>query len=507
MGLGKNEQLHLICEYENNKDKCPKKCSKCAISIKKEADHALESNHVEDAIKQYKKSLFADSKYAEAWCCLGNAYRMKFEYNNALSAFNKALSIDSQYGYAMFRKAVTLRDLGNLDAAMSLTNDILELYDDPNVRDFKAELIRIGIRDTKGVYTLQKAIDTLTDKAYEIITNNNLFDADGKIHSIPVVYRKEDFSDKILTFCKRRYNSLGNEKVWSESILAAFYGSAYVALKYFQSPEEFNSVDPFEYLINNVNLEEIDRSAEKLLGIRGDDNQSEKIWNIIYPLVTAATPILSKIEPSSDLNPAMQDVTEDAYVIGMQLAKWHYKQEEKKSIKPSLNEALKKLADSAKDYVYTPEPRGKVALKVVESVPLYFRCDKCGQRTSIEVFYDNVDTIIDKYNALAGKFTQLGYPTTVKCVCNQCADKYYPTNDYLVKNNFVFSVTRPDYDKPIDSFPQTNQYSDSGYRIALAFLEGANTLTKLSETTHTKYSPEGYLGCIHRVLGDIIDKS
>ena len=48
---------------------------------------------------------------------MANAYGMKSEYNNALTAFNKALAIDSQYGKAMFGKAITLRNLGKLEQA------------------------------------------------------------------------------------------------------------------------------------------------------------------------------------------------------------------------------------------------------------------------------------------------------------------------------------------------------------------------------------------------------
>lgn len=116
MGLGRNEKLHLSCAYDGHEDDCPKECSKCAISIKTDGDIALASNRLNDAIRQYKKALFVDPKFAEAWCNLANAYGMESEYHNALSAFNKALAIDPQYGKAMFGKAVTLRNLGKLDA-------------------------------------------------------------------------------------------------------------------------------------------------------------------------------------------------------------------------------------------------------------------------------------------------------------------------------------------------------------------------------------------------------
>jgi len=79
---------------------------------------------------------------------------MKLEYNNALSAFNKALAIDPKYGKAMFGKAITLRNLGKLEAALSLVNEIVELYDDPNVQKFLAGLRMAGDKDPAIVYSL-----------------------------------------------------------------------------------------------------------------------------------------------------------------------------------------------------------------------------------------------------------------------------------------------------------------------------------------------------------------
>jgi tetratricopeptide (TPR) repeat protein len=322
--LGRDESKHISCQYVGHENDCPKDCEKCAISIKTDGDVFLASNRLNDAIKQYKKALFVEPKFAEAWCNLANAYGMKSEYNNALSAFNKALAIDPQYGKAMFGKAVTLRNLGELDAAMKLANNILELYDDLNVHNFKEKLASAGVKDTAAIYSLQEAIDTMTDIAYEIIVSNNLLAKDGQIHTIREIDSKVDFARRIYAFCKRRYSSLGDKKVWSESILAAFYGSAYVVLKYYLNPNEFNNVNPFDYLSNNVNLEELDRNTERILGIREDDKQSEKVWNIIYSFVTASTPILEGVEPTSDLDAAVMDASESAYVMGMLLAMRHH---------------------------------------------------------------------------------------------------------------------------------------------------------------------------------------
>lgn len=510
MGLGRNERLHLTCNYEGHENDCPKECSKCAISIKTDGDIALASIRINDAIKQYKKALFGEPKFAEAWCNLGNAFGVKSEFNNALSAFNKALAIDPQYGKAMFGKAITLRNLGKLDAAMALANEILELYDDSDVQNFKNELRESGVRDTAGVFSLQKAIDAITDHAYEIILSNSLLDKDGQIHTIRAIDKKEEFASRIYAFCKKRYNSLGREKVWSESILAAFYGSAYIALKYYQNPNELSNTDPFDYLRNTVDLEELDRNTEKLLGIRGDDNQSEKVWNIVYSFVKASTPILEGVEPASDLDAAIRDASESAYVMGMLLAMRHHDQEEVKAKRSALDNALEKLAASTKEYNYTPPKRSAMCYSVIppNEVPLFFRCDGCSKGTSIEVddCGGSEKMIIDQYKSIASEFTKLGYPATVKCYCNECANKYFPSLNGYSTNNFVFSVSRPDCKKPINSFPQTHSFNPFQYKIALAFLRGADTLTKLSEATDTKLGADVYLKHVHNVLGNVVPK-
>ena len=510
MALGRDRTKHITCEYIGHEDDCKNECSKCAIAMKKSGDTALVSNHISDAVKQYKKALFANPRFADAWCGLANAYSVNGEYNNALSAYNKALSIDSRYGDAMFGKAKTLQELGKPNEAMVLANEIFELYDDSSVQSFKSELKKSGIRDTEGAYSLQKAIDTMTDNAYEIIVNNNLLDKDGQIHTIQSIDNKEDFSSNIFAFCKKRYSSLGNTKVWSESIIAAFYGSAYIALKYYQNPNEFNNISLFDYLSDNVNLEEIDRNTEKLLGIRDNDNQSEKVWNIVYSFVTSSSSILEKVEPASDLDAAVRDATESAYVMGMLLAMRHHDQVEIKVKRSALDDALEKLAESTKDYNYSPPERSAMCYSMREPaiLSLQFVCDECGQSASIEVFDDggSEEKIIERYKDVASEFTKLGYPAVLKCYCNECAHSYSISHHLFSTKNFVFSVSRPDCDIPIDSFPQTLRFNDFQYKVALAFLRGADTLTKLSEATDTKLSARTYLEHVHNVLGNVITK-
>lgn len=509
--LGRNEKVHPSCAYKGRESSCPKQCAKCAIAIKTDGDVALSANNFDEAIKQYKKALFVDPKFAEAWCNLASVYGMKSEYNNALSAFNKALAIDPQYGKAMYGKAVTLKNLGKLDSAMNLINEILDLYDDPNVRTFKAELLKNGVRDNVGVYSLQQAIDKMTNKGYEILIAKKLLDKDGKIRLIREIECKTSFASKLYSFCKRRYGSLGNEKVWSESILAAFYGSAYVTLCYYQKPEALKNVDPFDYLYNNANLEELDRCTEKLLGIRGNDTEAEKVWNIVYPFVILCKPILEGVEPLSDLDAAVRDATESAYVMGMLFAMRQHDQAEERENRTQLNKALEKLAGSTKDYNYTPPERNArcYSIRAPEVVPFSFRCDGCGKVSSIKVNDEGgrEKQIIVRYKSIANEFTRLGYPAAVKCFCDQCANRYYPSGNIYRIHNFVFALSRPDRNKPVISFPKTRSFSDFEYNVALAFLKGADTIPKLAAATDTQLSADVYLEHVHNVLGNVMAKT
>ena len=317
MGLGRNEEKHLLCSYVGRENECPNNCAKCAISIKTDGDIALTQNLPEMAIKHYKRAVFVEPKFAEAWCNMGNAYGMKSEYNNAISAFNKAILIDPLYGKALFGKAITLRNQGKLDEALAIANEILDLYEDSAVDTFIADLTSKGARDNSRAYSLEKAIDVMTDKAYRIVQENGLLDADGKVSTEKEIYCKEDFAASVLSYCKKRYASLGKDKVWSESILASFYGSICATLLYYADRTEFNNISPYEYLKDHINLDELDRNAEKLLGIRNDENKREELWNIIFSYVKFCKNIIDKVEPESDREASVLDAAESAYMMGM----------------------------------------------------------------------------------------------------------------------------------------------------------------------------------------------
>lgn len=509
IGLERDEVKHISCNFEGHEGDCPKDCNKCAISIKTDGDIALAQNDFELAIKQYKKAVFIEPKFAEAWVNMGNVYGMRSEYNNAISAFNKAIAIDTTYGKALFGKAIALKNQGSLDEAMTLANEILKLYDDDSVEEFKKGLLKAGVKEKSSIYSLKKAIDLMTDEAYELINQNNLLDADGKISTEHKICCKEAFVRSIFAYCKKRYNSLGNDKIWSESIISAFYGSICTTLLYYGDSKGFEDIEPFEYLHDHVDIDELERNAEKFLNIRQSEEKIDELWNLIYSFVTSCKKIISKLEDSSESEAAVIDASESAYIMGMLFAMRH--NEKKQEKRASLDAALKKLADSTKDYNYTPPERSAMcySIRIPEQVSVYYRCLCCGKTVKVEVDKEGgkeqqtFDGVFEKYKVLSRKFTELGYPSEVKRVCDDCAKQKYPSFGIHHTINMVFSLTRKDCGKIINSYPALSWFEETPYKIALAFLNGADTLQKLSGATDTKLSANNYLKHIHNVLGDI----
>jgi hypothetical protein len=78
-----------------------------------------------------------------------------------------------------------------------------------------------------------------------------------------------------------------------------------------------------------------------------------------------------------------------------------------------------------------------------------------------------------------------------------------PSKRYY-EDSFMFSLSFPGSTEVIWSFPSTWSFSDLQYRVALAFLQGENTIEKISQATNTRLSAKTYLDYINTVLGTTI---
>ena len=114
--------------------------------------------------------------------------------------------------------------------------------------------------------------------------------------------------------------------------------------------------------------------------------------------------------------------------------------------------------------------------------------------------YMGSEDIINKYRELSKEFIALGHKAEVMCFCDACAEKFHPSFSSWRKNNIVFAFTAKGSNTPVYSFPHSWDYYDFEYKIALAFLKGADTIGQLSEDTNSKLDSDEYLN-IRTVIG------
>lgn len=311
-GLGKLEHKHISCAYKGRETDCPQKCKKCAIKMKNNGDVALAKEQLDESIKLYKKAVFIEPKFAEAWVNLGNAYGMKGEYNNALLAFDKALGVDFAYGEALLGQAIMLRNLGSIGKAAELADLILATYPDADgVQKF---------RETLGsVVSVNKAMNRIKQRTYIILEENGLLSPKDEVISEEAILCQADYSACVLRFCYKHYATSILNKIYSESMLTAFYGSLCTTLFYYNDKKGFNGIHPFEYLSNHINIEDTEITAEQLLGIRNDKKACIELWNMIYDYVTFACETIELVS-AEEIDIAIQSATEHAYIMGMAYA-------------------------------------------------------------------------------------------------------------------------------------------------------------------------------------------
>lgn len=502
--LGRDESKHISCDYEGREDDCPKDCSKCPISIKTDGDMALAQNKLDEAIRFYKKAVFAAPKFAEAWVNLGNAYGMKSEYNSALSAFDKAIAVDPVYGKALFGKAITLRNMGKLDEAMKVANLLIELYGADDVLAFKQGLLDRGVKDNKYLFENKKLIVELDNYAYEIMQEHNLLDDNGRIPVIDGLYQPDTFVPQVMDYCRKQYTSLGEAKVRGEYIITSFYGSICATLLHHKDPSLYSTVSAFEYLREHIDVEFTDVNAERMLNTKAGEDKAEYIWQIISPYVGFSTSIFKKVSVLTD--ELIMAAMKRAYELGMLTAFYYLDGKDKKhtivATRAELDKALSKLAASSSNYE-DPPPESAMcySIRVPSEVEIQFRCEECSKVATMSV-YEGSEDLAKRYKALAKEFMDLGYEASARCVCKECAERYSRGTRYRT-NHIIFSFRSKDSARPKYSFPSSWSYKSFEYEVALCFLKGATTVEALSEETGTRLSASAYINHVENVIGKI----
>ena len=89
-----------------------------------------EQRKPDEAIAAYNKALSIKPDYAEAYNNMGNALKDQGKLDEAIAAYNKALSIKPDYANAYNNMGVTLQEQGKLDDAIAAYNKALSIKPD-----------------------------------------------------------------------------------------------------------------------------------------------------------------------------------------------------------------------------------------------------------------------------------------------------------------------------------------------------------------------------------------
>lgn len=491
-----------------------------AESMKKQGDVEASQKNYDEAMRYYKRAAFINPVYVDAWCGLAQMYMNLTQSNNALLMAEKALAIEPNNRESLLLKAQILHSLKKTAEAIKTVDALLEAHPDDAAKRYRD---RLSLESDSLTITLDSAIKLMTDRAYQVCMDNELLNDDGGITLEEEINQQTDFVNGIMTFCKKQYSALGSDKVWSESIFAAFYGAMAMTLMYYKDADGFSGTSPVQYLADHADLGDIERKAEIMLGYDDNSKEAQKLWDTIYQYVTFCRKTIAKIRPETDVNAAVQDACESAYAIGMLLAMRANEEvlhtnahiQNKVDINRSnIDSALEKVSqENPKDE--PPKERSAMCYSIAERIPLSqdrripvqatvpFRCDHCGKVFYIQVNNDDsrAGQIIERYKSILPRFKEFGYTATMHCYCDNCAKRFVPEFGGTLKTLTV-TVTKDSTKVSKTSFLMRSAFNPFPLNVALASLRGARTIEQLKAATETDYPDGDYYKIVRRVLGE-----
>jgi tetratricopeptide (TPR) repeat protein/serine/threonine protein kinase len=175
-----------------------------------------------DALSAFNKALELDPNKAHAWYYKGITLRSLGQYNDALTALDKAIQLDPNKAYAWNSKGNALADLGQYSDALTAYNEALQL--DPN--DVYAwtnkgnALVDLG-QYSDALTAYNKALQLDPNKAYTWNGKGNALTDLGQYSDALTAYNKALELDPNYAFAwNGKGNALNNLKRYDEALAA-----------------------------------------------------------------------------------------------------------------------------------------------------------------------------------------------------------------------------------------------------------------------------------------------
>lgn len=188
-----------------------------------------------------------------------------------------------------------------------------------NIPFTKKEASVISNNNDQGALSISEAINKMTNFGFDILSNNQLLDENGRITTLPIC-NKELFSAEAIKYCKKQYASLSGQSQLDKIIKSVFYASICASMYYYKEPNKYPDVFSFADLLSRVVFVDIDKIATKLLGISNLPDEKKKLAIIIEAYSKYCVGIINRVLPQNNRDLAVQDASESAYMIGMMYA-------------------------------------------------------------------------------------------------------------------------------------------------------------------------------------------
>jgi len=108
--------------------------AQCPVCAHSRGNDYLEKGDLDSAIAEYDLAIIIRPDWPGAYRSRGNAYKAKGDYDRAMADYDEAILLGPDYSYAYLDRGLALKDRGRKAEAVADLKKVLELTDDPQLR-------------------------------------------------------------------------------------------------------------------------------------------------------------------------------------------------------------------------------------------------------------------------------------------------------------------------------------------------------------------------------------
>jgi len=178
-----------------------------SIACKKLATAQISNGLLTDAIETMKQAVQFEGVDWQAWMQLGDAHRSKNEYEFAVSAYQKAISLDAQELGAYNHLSEVYHTVGDHSKAIEILEKVVQESPDADSWAGLGRAYRIGLEEKKAIAAFQRSIEINPSFAPGWKSLVDIYNIQGEFHRTVEAYEKETVANPA---CSWVWSGLGD---------------------------------------------------------------------------------------------------------------------------------------------------------------------------------------------------------------------------------------------------------------------------------------------------------